>query len=72
MALIRNAHKMRLMILLAMSLTMTGCASQKQVTLTWPEKLEAVKLSDGGMCFSPGAVKRLNDFKLQIEALQLY
>ena len=69
MALTKNAHKMRLMILLVMSLIMMGCASQKQATLTWPEKLDAVKLSDGGMCFSPAAVKRLNDFKLQFEAL---
>ena len=69
MALIRNAHKIRLMILLVMSLIMMGCASQKQATATWPEKLDAVKLSDGGMCFSPSAVKRLNDFKLSLESL---
>jgi hypothetical protein len=52
-----------------MSLTMTACASQRQVSVSWPENLNAIKLSDGGMCFSPSAVKRLNDFKLSLESL---
>lgn len=57
-------------ILLALLLvTLTGCASQTQVTPTWPA-LDVIELSDGGVCLSPDSAMKLAEYRALLESLR--
>ena len=67
--LIGIKRKLRLMIHLTLLLTVVGCSSLTSHTVTWPNNLEVIKLSDGGVCLSPESAVRLAELKTDIESL---
>lgn len=64
-----TSQKKRLMILLALSLMVASCTSQSNRSVTWPQNLEVIQLSDGGVCLSPESAKELAQLRISLEAL---
>lgn len=60
---------MQKIILLTLLLTMAGCTSLIKPSLTFPENLNVIQLSDGGVCLDYESAKALAVFKAQYEAL---
>ena len=58
--------KMLLMVLLSSSVI--GCSSQTSHSKTWPQNLNVIELSDGGICLDAESTRRLAEFKADLEA----
>jgi hypothetical protein len=48
---------------------MAGCASPTRPSVTWPTKLNVIKLADGGVCLDAESAIRLAELRADIEAL---
>ncbi|MCC2521065.1 hypothetical protein [Vibrio coralliilyticus] len=58
------------MILLLQSLIlMMGCSSLTRPLPNWPQNLNVIELSDGGVCLDKGSAIRLAELKAQLEAM---
>lgn len=68
MQLTLRRRKMHLLILLLLSVMVVGCSNQRQASLTWPQNLNVIELSDGGVCFDEESAKRLVELKAMLEA----
>lgn len=60
---------MQKIILLLFLLTMVGCTNLTRPSLTFPENLNVIQLSDGGVCLDSESAKALAVFKAQYEAI---
>ena len=59
----------KLRITLLMSLTvMAGCSSQMNHSPVFPQNLNVIELSDGGICLDAESARNLAKFKAEYEA----
>ena len=66
----QSTVKIKRMLLIALlSSSAIGCSSQINHSMTWPQNLNAIELSDGGVCFDAESARRLAEFKADLEAM---
>ena len=63
-----GASVMRLITLLAISLTVVGCGGLKRQSVAYPNNLDVIVTKDDWVCLSPDSARRLSEFKADLEA----
>lgn len=69
MLLTASKKGVRLAILLALLLMVVGCSSLKSRSVIWPNNLNVIELSDGGVCLDADSARRLAELRAELEAL---
>ena len=58
----------RMLLIVLLSSSAIGCSSQINHSKTWPQSLNVIELSDGGICLDAESARRLAEFKADLEA----
>ena len=69
MLTIEKRNATRLMTLLILSPMMVACSSLSNHSPTWPANLNAIQLSDGGICLDKDSAVRLAELKADLESI---
>lgn len=59
----------RMLAITLLSLLATGCSILKSHSPTFPSDLNLISLSDGGVCMDSESVRRLAEFKAELERM---
>ena len=59
----------RMLPIVLLSSLATGCSGQINHSMTWPQNLNVIELSDGGICLDSESARRLSEFKADFEAM---